>query len=1166
MTHRLRTLFALLVLLLGTAVAVPPAGAHPADFRALLFTKTAAGAFRHASIPAGVAMFQQMATDHGFTLVHSENAAVFNDAELSTYDVVIMFQTSGMVWDTAAQRTAMQNYVRGGGGVVAIHNATDMNIESQFPWWDEVVMAGSHMTAHSAILPGRAKVADRVHPSTAGLPERWQRTEEWYNFDKNSRGNVHVLVTADETTYDAGPSKMGHDHPISWCRVAEGGRVWATAMGHETASYAEAFFKQHLTGGVEWAAGAAEGDCGGTVWNKFQKVTLDSAPDQPMQLDVAPDGRVFYIQRTGALKVISTSGAIATAGSLNVYTGGEDGLVGIVLDPAFATNGHLYLTYSPAGTAEINRVSRFTMSGNTLDLASERRLLDIPAYRGSDEPGHTGGALAFGPGGNLYIGVGDDVNPNGSNGYAPTDERSGRRKYDAQGSSANTNDLRGKMLRIHPEANGTYTIPAGNMFAPGTALTRPEIYAMGFRNPFRFGVDPVTGWISLADYGPDAGQADPNRGPEGTVEWNLVKQPGNYGWPYCVGNNTPFNDYDFATSTSGPKFNCGAPVNNSPNNTGLTNLPASRAATVWYTYSDTPEWPEMSGGGRGAGPMGGPFYRYDASNPSTTKFPAYYDKTPFFHEWSRDYLAEMRLDAAGNLLKVSKTHSAIPFSSPMHLKFGPNGSLYVIEWGSGFGGGNTDDGVYRIDYVSGNRAPVAKAAATPTSGRAPLAVQFSAAGSSDPDGDALTYGWDFDGNGTTDATTATASHTYTANGTYNAVLTVTDAGGKEGRAQVTITVGNTAPVVRFSGPPDGGQFAWGDPINYTVSVTDPEDGTIDCTRVSVVTAIGHDDHSHDTGRFTGCTATVSTESDHGEYANTFYVLTATYTDSGGLVGSTSVVLQPKRKQAEYYTGSSGVRVIDQAAAENGKRIGDISPGDWVSFKPMSIQGINAVSYRVSSPYGGGTIELRAGSPTGQLVATTSVPNTGGWDTYQSLPATLVSALPGSHELFLVFRSAQPNRFDLDSVTFIGPGVGGGGAAGPVDGRTYTLTAVHSGLLADVSGASQASGARVVQWPATGGTNQRWTARDAGGGTFTLVAGHSGQCLSSGTTNGAPVVQSPCGTQRWRFEAVNGAWRMVYVGTNRCADVSGASTANGAAIVQWTCGGGTNQQWRLTPVT
>ena len=779
-----------------------------------------------------------MAAERGFTLVHSENSAVFNDADLATYDVVIMFQTSGMVWDTNAQRGAMQRYVRGGGGIVAIHNATDMNIEDQFPWWDQVVMAGAHMTSHSSTERGTAKVADRVHPSTAALPERWQRVEEWYNFDKNARGSVHVLVTADETTYNPGGDAMGHDHPISWCRVAEGGKVWATAMGHESSSYTEPLFTQHLTGGVEWAAGAAAGDCGGTVWSRFQKVTLDGNPSQPMQLAVAPDGRVFYIQRTGQLKVISPGGASSTAGTLDVYSGGEDGLIGIALDPAFATNNRVYLNYSPADGGEVNRVSRFTMAGNSLDLRSEVKLLDIPAYRGDDEPGHTGGQLAFGPRGDLYVSVGDDVNPFASDGYTPIDERPGRQKYDAQGSSANTNDLRGKILRIHPEPNGMYTIPSGNLFAPGTANTRPEIYAMGFRNPFRFAVDPVTGWISLGDYGPDAGGPTSDRGPEGTVEWNLIKQPGNYGWPYCIGNNTPFNDYNFATGTSGAKFNCAAPLNNSPNNTGLTNLPTARTANVWYTYRLTPQWPEMHAPG-GAGPMGGPFYRYNPNNPSTTKFPAYYDKTPFFHEWSRDFVTEMRLDANGNVLKVSKVLADFTFDSPMHMMFGPNGSLYLVEWGDGDNGA----GIYRIDYVtSGNRAPVARAAGTPTSGRAPLTVEFSAAGSADPDGDPLGYAWDFTSDGTTDATLPAASHTYTDDGTYTATLTVTDSNGGRSTATVAIGVGNTTPVIRFTAPANGGQFGWGDRVNYRVTGTDPEDGGIDCTKVTVVAALGHDDH------------------------------------------------------------------------------------------------------------------------------------------------------------------------------------------------------------------------------------------------------------------------------------------------------------------------------------
>ena len=113
-------------------------------------------------------------------------------------------------------------------------------------------------------------------------------------------------------------------------------------------------------------------------------------------------------------------------------------------------------------------------------------------------------------------------------------------------------------------ADGSYAIPDGNLFAPGTDKTRPEIYAMGFRNPFRFSVDKTTGILYVGDYGPDAGAADPTRGPAGQVEFARVTEPGNFGWPYCTGDNDAYVDYDFATGTSGAAFDCAAPKNTSP--------------------------------------------------------------------------------------------------------------------------------------------------------------------------------------------------------------------------------------------------------------------------------------------------------------------------------------------------------------------------------------------------------------------------------------------------------------------------------------------------------------------------------------------------------------------------------------------------------------------------
>ena len=148
----------------------------------------------------------------------------------------------------------------------------------------------------------------------------------------------------------------------------------------------------------------------------------------------------------------------------------------------------------------------------------------------------------------------------------------------------------------------------------------------------------------------------------------------------------------------------------------------------------------------------------------------------------------------------------------MDLDFGPDGALYVIEWGSGFNGNNADSGVYRVDYLKGDQNPVARASATPTEGLAPLAVNFSSAGSADPDGTALTYAWEF-GDGAT-STAANPSHTFTTNGVYQVKLTVTDAGGLTGVANSVVTVGNRTPQVTIEFPENGQAASFTDKIRY----------------------------------------------------------------------------------------------------------------------------------------------------------------------------------------------------------------------------------------------------------------------------------------------------------------------------------------------------------------
>ena len=142
---------------------------------------------------------------------------------------------------------------------------------------------------------------------------------------------------------------MGYDHPIAWCKPYDGGRAFVTALGHFGAHYSEPELLEHLVGGIQYAAGLVPGDCGGTVNANFEKVTLDDNTSAPFALDVAPDGRVFFTELVrGQIRVYDPeNGSVKTALTLDVYSGGEDGLLGIAVDPDFATNGFIYVYYAP---------------------------------------------------------------------------------------------------------------------------------------------------------------------------------------------------------------------------------------------------------------------------------------------------------------------------------------------------------------------------------------------------------------------------------------------------------------------------------------------------------------------------------------------------------------------------------------------------------------------------------------------------------------------------------------------------------------------------------------------------------------------------------------------------------------------------------------------------
>jgi cytochrome c len=528
-----------------------------AGFDDLVFSKTAG--FRHTSIDEGIAAIEALGLANNFSVTASEDATVFNAANLANYEAVVFLNTTGDVLN-AAQETALQQYIQNGGGWVGIHSAADT--EHGWAWYGELV--GAYFQSHPSIQQATISLADQVHVSTAHLPERWVHTDEWYNYTSNPRGDVHVLMTLDEDTYTGGAD--GFDHPISWFHDL---RSWYTGLGHTEAAYSESLFLDHLLGGIRYAAGQVPSDGGATVNSNWQKSILEPNVTNGGTLAVAPNGQVFFTELwSGRIRVWDPqTGTTTTAADLNVFirpdstiqTGNtEDGLTGIALDPNFAENGWVYLFYSPAGPAfypigagEVQYVSRFTYNAGSksLDLGSEKILLQIPVnrVRPGKADGHTAGALVFGPDGSLYISTGDDTTPHevSTSQYAPIDERPGNSIWDVQRSSANTNDLRGKILRIKPEDDGSYSIPAGNLF-PGDATHRPEIYVMGNRNPYRISVDSETGWLYWGDVGPDANNDDANKGPRGYDEINQAREAGNFGWPYIIADNQAYRDYDWS--------------------------------------------------------------------------------------------------------------------------------------------------------------------------------------------------------------------------------------------------------------------------------------------------------------------------------------------------------------------------------------------------------------------------------------------------------------------------------------------------------------------------------------------------------------------------------------------------------------------------------------------
>lgn len=557
----------------------------------------------------------------------------------------------------------------------------------------------------------------------------------------------------------------------------------------------------------------------------FVNDTLIIGLDEPTNMVFTPDGRMLIIERGGTIWVVQPGAQAVDPTPVidlpSVATADERGLLGITLDPSFSSNGYFYGYYTNE-TTQKNRVSRYTMVGNTASLASE---LTIWENTVNADIWHQGGDLHFGSDGKLYVAVGDHLLP---------------------ATSQDLDSYNGKILRMNSDGSA----PSDNPFYDGSGPNKDAVWALGFRNPFRFSFDSANGRMYLGDVG------------QGTwEEVDLVVRAGNYGWPTCEGN-------------------C--------DTAGMTN--------PTYTYNHN---------GRDACVIGGFVYR-------GTQFPAEYQGTFIFGDYSQYWLRRLTLDSNGNatgLVNFIPADGSVDhheLGEIVAITMGPDGSLYYVD--NGPFQTNDAGSIRRIRNTSANQPPTAVASADVTQGNtAPLTVNFSSVGSSDPEGQPLTYNWNF-GDQTT-STQPNPSHTYSQRGRYTVRVTVSDGTNSTPSNVVTITVGRP-PQPGITEPLNNATFRAGNTITFSGFATDPEDGTIGDSGLSWKVVFHHLGHLHPfidnipgrAGSF------VVPTTGHSFHETTWFELILTARDSDGIETQTSVNIYPEKVNLSFATQPAGLTV------------------------------------------------------------------------------------------------------------------------------------------------------------------------------------------------------------------------------------------------------------------
>lgn len=807
--------------------------------RILVFSKTAG--YHHESISDGMAALKKLGAENDFDVDTTTNPTWFNQDSLEKYSAVVFLSTTGDVLNNY-QEAEFERYIQAGGGYAGIHAAADT--EYDWGWYGR--LAGGYFFDHPGIndtfpnvQPGVLNVLDRDHISTKHLSDQWEKTDEFYSYKKLNK-DVKVLMTIDEKSYKGG-KKMG-EHPMAWYHEFDGGRAFYTALGHTSESYAEEPFLKHILGGIQYAIGknnkldySEAKTLSVPEEDRFSKTMLVNGQlFEPTEMTVLPSLDILIAQRRGEIMLYKKGDSVLKkAGFLNVYfktstpdVNAEEGILGIKADPDFEKNHYVYVYYSPADTS-VNRLSRFKFENDQIDPKSEKVVLEFYSQR--EICCHTGGSIAFDKERLLYLSTGDNSTPFNApgqrfvnNGYAPLDNRAGFTQYDAARTSGNANDLRGKILRIRIKEDGSYEIPEGNLYPKSQQGSKPEIYVQGNRNPYRISVDQKNSFLYWGEVGPDANIDSLDvRGPKGYDEVNQARKAGFFGWPFFVGNNYAYREYDYTTGKTGPAFDPAKPVNNSKNNTGIKNLPPAQPAFIWYPYGVSPDFPQVGTGGRNA--MAGPVY-YSDMFAKETRLPDYYNNKLFIYDWMRGWIKAVSMLPNGDYDKMEPFMEHTKFNGMIDMEVGPDGKLYILEYGNGWFSQNADAGLARVDYNSGNRAPkVAGLKTDKTSGSLPLKV-VATVEATDPEKDKLSYVWDL-GNGVKKETAEPRlEYTFTKAGDYPVSVEVQDENGANTLSKpVSVYAGNEEPLVNITISGNKSFYFPNQPVKYSVSITDKND-------------------------------------------------------------------------------------------------------------------------------------------------------------------------------------------------------------------------------------------------------------------------------------------------------------------------------------------------------